>query len=121
MNRIAELLDAKLRTLDERMSCSIVLAELLHGAAKYGNPMRRIKLIETTLDKYASLPFDDSAAKQYAATRHELQTAGVVIGPYDLQIAAICLVHNLTLITGNVREFSRVPGLAVEDWTSGTY
>ena len=61
-------------------------------------------------------PCDDDAAVVYAAVRHGLEIRGQVIGPYDLQIAAICLLHGLTLVTSNVREFSRVPGLLIEDW-----
>jgi tRNA(fMet)-specific endonuclease VapC len=48
-----------------------------------------------------------------------LQTTGAVIGPYDLQIAAIAVRHGLTVVTSNVAEFSRVPGLAIEDWVTG--
>ena len=46
-----------------------------------------------------------------------LETAGHTIGPNDLMIAAICLVHRCTVVTANTREFMRVPGLMVEDWT----
>ena len=63
-----------------------------------------------------SVPFDDADAVEYAKIRQELETAGIVIGPYDLQIAAICVRHGLTLVTSNIGEFSRVHGLMVEDW-----
>lgn len=63
-----------------------------------------------------SLPFDDKAAEQYAAIRRHLETLGLPIGPYDLQIAAIALVHGCTLVTHNQAEFSRVPRLLLEDW-----
>jgi tRNA(fMet)-specific endonuclease VapC len=62
------------------------------------------------------VPFDDADAVEYAKIRQELETAGIVIGPYDLQIAAICVRHGLTLVTSNIGEFSRVHGLMVEDW-----
>ena len=50
----------------------------------------------------------------------ELASTGKMIGPHDLWIAAACIAHGLTLVTANVREFQRVPGLAIESWPSGT-
>ena len=97
--------------------CSIVKAELLHGALKYGVPERRLAIVRETLAPYQSLPFDDSAAEQYATLRHELESNGTCIGPHDLLIAAICLTHDCTLATNNIGEFNRVKGLRVEDWT----
>ena len=98
------------------VSCSVVKSELLHGAEKYANRDRRQRLVMETLAPFRSVPFDDDAAVVYAGVRHDLETRGQVIGPYDLQIAAICLLHGLTLVTSNVGEFSRVPGLLFEDW-----
>ena len=106
---------ASLRPTDV-VTCSIVRSELLSGAEKYGNRSRRIALVQTTLAPFVSLPFDDQDASEYARIRHSLEQAGTMIGPYDLQIAAICLRHDVTLVTNNVREFSRVDGLLVEDW-----
>lgn len=96
--------------------CSIVRSELLHGAEKYGNTARRVALVQATLAPFVSLGFDDEDAVEYAKLRHRLEVSGSIIGPYDLQIAAICLSHRLTLVTNNVREFSRAHGLSVEDW-----
>lgn len=98
------------------VTCSIVRRELLHGAEKYGNRSRRIALVNQTLTPFRSLPFDDADAEIYAKIRHELETAGIRIGPYDLQIAAICVRHALVLVTANTREISRVLGLTIEDW-----
>jgi tRNA(fMet)-specific endonuclease VapC len=109
---------AKLAALkpEDVATCSIVRAELLHGVEKYGNRSRRIDLVNRTLAPFRTLPFDDFDAVEYARIRHELELAGVVIGPYDLQIAAICTRHGLTLVTSNIGEFSRVSGLTIEDW-----
>jgi len=63
-----------------------------------------------------SLPFDDSAAEEYGKLRAHLATVGTPIGPNDLMIAAIALAHRLIVVTHNTVEFSRVPGLLVEDW-----
>ena len=62
-------------------------------------------------------PFDRAAANCYANVRDRLEQRGEVIGPYHLQIAAIALVHDLTVVTNNVSEFRRVDGLRVEDWS----
>lgn len=97
--------------------CSVVKAELWHGAHKYQNAEQRRLVVESLLSPYASLPFDDAAAQHYANIRHHLESRGQTIGPNDLQIAAICRANDLTLVSTNTREFGRVPGLKVEDWT----
>ena len=100
----------------EIVVCSVVKAELLHGARKYGAAEKRTAVVRETLAPYRSLPFDDAAAEHYARIRHELEESGTRIGPNDLLIAAICLAHSCTLVTGNLAEFRRVRGLGVEDW-----
>lgn len=97
--------------------CSILRGELMHGAQKYGNRDRRMKLVEKTLAPFVSYSYDDEDAEVYAQLRHTLEKAGNIIGPYDLQIAAIALRRQLTIVTGNVEEFSRVAGLTIEDWS----
>ncbi len=109
---------AQLATLQpaDVVTCSIVRSELLHGAEKYGDRNRRVAIVNQTLAPYQSLAFDDEDAVEYARIRHNLETAGLVIGPYDLQIAAISVRYGLTLVTSNIGEFSRVSGLLVENW-----
>ena len=65
---------------------------------------------------FHSLPFDDAFARRCASVRRDLERAGLIIGPHDLQIAATALQHNLTLVTHNTAEFSRIAGLSLEDW-----
>ena len=101
----------------EVASCATVRAELMHGAWKYEYPIRRKDRVEGLLSKFVSLPFDDRAADVYGRIRDELERERNVIGPFDLQIAAIALAHDLTVVTGNVSEFRRVHGLKVEDWS----
>ena len=96
--------------------CSIVKAELCFGAMKSANPERNFALQQAFLKQFVSLPFDDLAATTFGVIRSQLETKGTPIGAYDLQIAAIALAHNLTLVTHNTREFERVDGLQVEDW-----
>ena len=96
--------------------CSIVKSELFYGAIKSSNPERSLGMQQEFLNQYVSLPFDDKAALVYGQIRAQLATLGTPIGPLDLQIAAIALANNLTLVTHNTREFSRVEGLQIEDW-----
>ena len=98
------------------VTCSVVRSELLHGAEKYANRDHRGATVIQTLAPFHSHPFDDGAAAIYARVRHELEIAGAAIGPYDLQIAAISILHGSTLVTSNTGEFARVGDLAVEDW-----
>ncbi|MEO8272189.1 MAG: type II toxin-antitoxin system VapC family toxin [Aureliella sp.] len=97
--------------------CSIVKAELWHGAMMYERADRRVAALAKLFDGFVSLPFDDSAAWHYGAIRHGLEGDGMTIGPNDLKIAAICRARGLTLVTSNTREFLRVSDLKVEDWS----
>lgn len=97
--------------------CSVVKAELWHGAHKYGNFERRRNALGNMFAPFVSLPFDDAAAQCYGGIRHGLEIRGETIGPNDLKIAAICVSNGLTLVSGNIPEFGRIAGLAVEDWT----
>ena len=96
--------------------CSVVLAELYFGAFRSADPAKNLSLLQTFLGKFQSLPFDDAASAIYGQERSRLERLGTKIGPHDLQIAAIALVHGLTVVSHNVGEFSRVQGLAIEDW-----
>lgn len=89
---------------------------MLHGAEKYGNRGRRIALVEQLLSPFVCVPFDEIDAAHYARLRHQLELRGQVIGPYDLQIAAICLRHGFILVTSNLAEFERIEGLSIETW-----
>lgn len=64
------------------------------------------------------LPFDLQAAEQAAKIRFNLKKQGTPIGPYDVQIAAIALSNKLTLVSNNTREFERVAGLKLDNWSS---
>src|SRR5437660_1500233 len=90
-------LDARISSepISEILLCSIVKAELWHGAQKYGNRERRLRALEVLFSPFRSLPFDDAAAREYAAIRHQLEIEGRVIGPNDLKIAAIARAAGL--------------------------
>ena len=72
--------------------------------------------VDTFLSRFLSLPFDDAAADAYGLIRADLAAHGMAIGPNDLFIASISSARHLTLVTHNVDEFGRVPGLRIEDW-----
>ncbi|MFQ5644017.1 MAG: type II toxin-antitoxin system VapC family toxin [Thiogranum sp.] len=93
----------------------IVAAELRYGAAK-SNSAKLAERIDLILSALEILPLDSPADRQYADIRHHLTHQGTPIGPNDLLIAAHALANNLTVITANVGEFSRVSGLKVENW-----
>ncbi len=93
----------------------IVASELRFGAAKR-NSVRLSEQVERILAAIEVLPFDAPADQHYAALRLALELKGTPIGPNDLLIAAHALAHSATLVTANTREFSRVPGLVVENW-----
>ena len=96
--------------------CSIVKAELFFGAMRSVNPTRSLAKQREFLDRFVSLPFDDRAAEFYGHIRARLAAQGLPIGPNDLMIASIALSNQLILVTHNIREFSRVDGLQIEDW-----
>jgi tRNA(fMet)-specific endonuclease VapC len=98
--------------------CSVVLGELYYGAERSG-PLHRANnrlRVGQLRQLFLSLPFDDSASEEYGRVRAHLAGLGTPIGPNDLIIAAIAVVNNLILVTHNTAEFSRVPGLSLDDW-----
>jgi tRNA(fMet)-specific endonuclease VapC len=101
---------------ESHFTTSVTLAELLYGALR-----RRSTSLMNAIHDYVQrdvtiLPFDEASARVYAGIRVELEAAGRSLDRPDLQIAAICLAHDITLVTGNVRHFERVPGLRIESW-----
>jgi len=118
LNRRSDAIRRKLPTVPARdiVVCSIVRSELAYGAARSQTPVESAQKQQRFLQPYATLPFDDAAAHEFGRIRAALEAAGTPIGPYDMQIAAIALVHNLIVITHNVREFERIAGLHIEDW-----
>ncbi len=96
--------------------CDVVKAELYYGAFHRGRREENLALLEHLFPTFASLPFNSEAARACGQIRAALAAAGTPIGPYDFQIAAIALVHDLTVVTHNTAEFDRVPQLKMEDW-----
>ena len=96
--------------------CSVVKFEMYYGSMKSQFSQQSFALQNEFFDQFQSLPFDDVAALVCGKIRAKLASQGNLIGPFDLQIAAIAIANDLTLVTHNTGEFSRVSGLSIEDW-----
>lgn len=96
--------------------CSVVKAELYYGAMKSSRMSENLSLLEDLFVNFDSLPFDDSAARKYGEIRSSLARQGTPIGPNDLMIAAVAVVHKAVVVTHNTREFSLVTALQLDDW-----
>ena len=94
----------------------IVAAELWTGAEKSSRPEMARAEVGDFLGQFPVLDFDDSASRAYGEIRAALEKRGMSIGPLDLLIAAHARCAAVTLVTGNVKEFRRVPGLKVLRW-----
>ena len=95
---------------------TVVLAELYAGAFLLDDPTKILAGINDLLQDLGVLPFDEACAEQFGRLRGELKRRGVGTGPIDLQIAAVALIHDLTLVTNNTADFQNIPGLRLEDW-----
>ena len=96
--------------------CSVVKAELIYGARRSQRVSENMHRLSLFFANFESLPFDDKAAEFYGINRALLAKSGTPIGANDLLIASVALAHNLTVVTRNIGEFMRLPGLAVEAW-----
>jgi len=103
---------------DETCISAITHAELRFGAARSPARIKYDALIDTFVARVAVVPFDGVAGARYADVRAALEATGMPIGDLDTLIASHALACACVLVTNNVREFARVPGLAVEDWTA---
>jgi tRNA(fMet)-specific endonuclease VapC len=109
------------REREEFFLSVITASELLHGVHRAADPdvrARRSAFVEAVLERFPLLPVDLAVARAHAQLWAALMAEGRIIGPHDLWLAATCLAQGLTMVTANVREFARVPGLVVESWTS---
>ncbi len=93
---------------------AIVAHELFYGAFKSQRMSHNVALVDALL--FPVIEFDKEDARQAGQIRASLATKGAGIGPYDILIAGQAIARDVILVTHNIREFARVPGLRLEDW-----
>jgi tRNA(fMet)-specific endonuclease VapC len=119
LKRNESILRHLLSTARGDLAISVITeAELRTGAAKSSSPAKTLHLIENFLDPIAILDFTSDDAIAYAGVRAKLERAGTPIGPLDTLIASQAVARKLLLVTNNEREFRRVAGLQLGNWTS---
>lgn len=95
---------------------SVVLAELYAGAYHVNNPVPLLQKISDLLLDVQVLDFDSACAEVFGNVRGNLLRQGISVPTADLMIAAVALVHDLTLVTNNTADFQNIPGLRLDDW-----
>ena len=110
----------RLLELDPAEVCisAITMAELDFGVFNSSNPQKNRMALMLFLSGITVLPFDKAASLEYGSIRHYLKTSGIIIGGNDMLIAAHARATDITLVTHNSREFSRIPELKIEDWAT---
>ena len=102
---------------ERQFTSSITVGELVYGAHKSGRPEYFIEKLEKLVwPNIHILPFDEESAKVYGRLRAGLEKKGTPLTEPDLRIASIAMHHGLIVITGNLKHFSKVPGLRLEHW-----
>jgi tRNA(fMet)-specific endonuclease VapC len=95
---------------------SITLGELNYGAEKSVRRLENLQAVEEFVYRLDVLPFSAKAAIHYGQLRAELERAGTPYGPHDMLIGAHARSEGLIVVTNNMREFARMPGLRAENW-----
>ncbi len=116
-NRPARVRDAFKRHSGQMAISAVTLGELIYGAERSSQTERNLKDIEGMTARLEVLPFNDLAALHFGQLRAELASAGKPIGPYDQMIAGHARALGLVMVTNNIEEFKRVPGLRIDNWT----
>lgn len=102
------------------VSATLTVAELEYGVERSREPTTNRRRLHQFLLPLQVMAFDHAAASHYGAVRAGLEARGAGIGPIDTLLAAQALSVRAVMVTNNLREFRRVTGLAVEDWTRGS-
>lgn len=116
-NKPPEVREAFHRHHGQLAISTITLMELIYGAEKSSAPERNLAVVEGFAARLEVLNYDADAAAHSGQVRAELARAGSPIGPYDQMIAGHARSLGLIVVTNNLKEFERVPGLRIEDWT----
>ncbi|MFV1977608.1 MAG: tRNA(fMet)-specific endonuclease VapC [Candidatus Scalindua sp.] len=117
-NRPSEVREAFKRHEGQMCISSVTLGELIYGAEKSSMPEKNIKVIEGMIARLDVLSFNHQDSTHFGQLRAELEAIGKPIGPYDCMIAGHARSEGLILVTNNTKEFSRVPGLRVDNWVT---
>ena len=115
-NRPAQVRDTFNRHAEQLCMSTVTLGELVYGAEKSAQPESNLAVVEGMAARLEVLPFDLQAAVHFGQIRAELARSGQLIGPYDMMIAGHARSLGLVLVTNNLAEFDRVPGLRLENW-----
>ncbi len=115
-NRTPGMHEKFVQTAGQLAISAITLAELMFGAENSNQMSRNLAVIDDFCSRLEVLPYADKAAQHYGSIRFVLQKAGKTIGNNDLHIAAHARSEGLILVSNNLREFGRVPGLLLENW-----
>jgi tRNA(fMet)-specific endonuclease VapC len=97
---------------------SITLSELIYGAEKSANVAKNLEAIEDFVSHLEVLPYESRASQHYGQIKAALEKKGTIIGENDIHIAAHAISQGLILVTNNLKEFKRVPNLALENWVA---
>lgn len=114
--RPKEVLEIFNRNASRMAVSSITLSELIYGAEKSPNVDKNLEAIEEFVSHLDVLPYDAKASQHYGQIKAALEEKGEIIGENDIHIAAHAISQGLILVTNNLREFKRVPNLAIENW-----
>jgi len=115
-NRPARLRE-RFNSLGDQLCISVItLAELIYGAEKSARPHENLAVVEQFRARLEVLAFAERAAGHYGQLWAEIERAGQPIGTHDMMIGGHARSEGLTVVTNNLREFRRMPGLRVENW-----
>ena len=117
MKNYPQALREKFNALAEQLCISsITLGELYYGAEKSARRVENLTAIEHFVARLDVLPFEAKAAAHYGQVRAELERAGTPCGAHDMQIGGHARSEGLIVVTNNIREFNRMPGIRAENW-----
>jgi len=115
-NRPSQLREAFKRHDNQMCISSVTYGELIYGAECSSQPERNLADIEGLIARLDVMPFDHHAAEHFGQLRAELYRIGKPISPYDMMIAGHARANGFILVSNNLKEFERAPGLRLENW-----
>jgi tRNA(fMet)-specific endonuclease VapC len=116
MRRPAKLAHRFIQHIDQLAVPTVVLGELYAGAYKHEQSNRLLSLIDELLEEVYVIDFDVACAHQFGQLRGSSLRSGTLFSTVDLMIASVAIIHDLTLITHNTKDFENIPGLRYDDW-----